>query len=467
MPNEVPTPEGCRSAPRVSFFTLGCRLNQHDTAAMRSDLERAGWRADDSGEGSPDVVIVNSCTVTRRADQESRQLIRKLARERPGARIVVTGCYAQRAPEEVRGLPGVALVLGTAERESIASIDALRAVAAGREGAAVEVAPGRARRAVTEASPLHFGRARALLKIQDGCDTFCGYCIVPYVRGRSRSLPREAVLEQARRLLAAGFRELVLTGADLGDYRDGHKRTGERGDLASLVEALLSLPAQGTPHRIRLSSIEPNKVDDSLLDLLATEPRLCRHLHLPLQSGSATMLRAMRRAYEPSDYARLVERAAASGPIAIGADVIVGFPGEGPREFAETLDFLRAIPVSFLHVFRYSERPGTRAATLDARPPAAVARERAALLRRLGDAKREAFARSLVGSVRGVVMEARRGKEGAWLGTSDLYTTVAMTRRPAHPGPFQVRIEGRDGDVLRGTPVGEPPARPEEAVSER
>lgn len=431
---------------------------------MRSDLERAGWRADDGCSGPPDVVIVNTCTVTRRADQESRQLIRRLARERSGARIVVTGCYAQRAPAELLGLPGVALVLGTAERESIASHPALLTPAAGDGGATVDVAPARARRAVAAPAPLHFGRTRALLKIQDGCDSFCGYCIVPYVRGRSRSVPREAVLEQARRLLAAGFRELVLTGADLGDYSGGQ---GGAGDLASLVEALLSLPAEGTAHRIRLSSIEPNKVDDSLVALLAREPRLCRHLHLPLQSGSAALLLAMRRAYEPCDYARLVERAAAAGPIAIGADIIVGFPGEEEREFEETLEFLRAIPVSFLHVFRYSARPGTRAASLDGLPPANAVRERAGRLRELGEAKREAFARSLVGSVRGIVMEARRGKDGAWLGTSDLYASVSLARRPGHPGPIEARIEGYDGDVLRGVELAAPHELRDEAVAER
>ena len=464
MPNEVTSPEGCRPAPRASLFTLGCRLNQHDTAAMRSDLERAGWTTDDGRSGPADLVVVNTCTVTRRADQESRQLIRKLARERPGARIVVTGCYAQRAPAELSALPGVSLVLGTAEREGSGWHDALRAAVPNPGGAAVDVAPGRARRPIAEAAPLHFGRTRALLKVQDGCDTFCGYCVVPLVRGRSRSLPRAAVLEQARRLLDAGFRELVLTGADLGDYDEGGVRAGA---LAALVEAILGLPAGGTPHRVRLSSIEPHKVDAPLLALLASEPRLCRHLHLPLQSGSAALLRSMRRPYEPREYAALVERAAAAGPIGIGADVIVGLPGEGEREFEESLEFVAALPVSFLHVFRYSPRPGTRAASLGDLPAAGAVRERAARLRRLGDSKRAAFARSLIGSTRGVVLEARRGKDGAWLGTSDLYATVALARRPEHPGPFQVRIEACDGDLLQGVSPAAGGERPGGPVAER
>jgi threonylcarbamoyladenosine tRNA methylthiotransferase MtaB len=272
------------------------------------------------------------------------------------------------------------------------------------------------------------------------------------------------VLEQARRLLDAGFRELVLTGADLGDYDEGGRREGA---LAALVEAILALRATGPPHRVRLSSIEPQKVDVPLLSLLASEPRLCRHLHLPLQSGSATLLRSMRRAYGPREYAALVERAAAAGPIAIGADVIVGLPGEGEREFEESLVFVEALPIASLHVFRYSPRPGTRAETLGDLPAAAAVRDRAARLRHLGESKREAFARSLVGSTRGIVLEARRGKDGAWLGTSDLFATVAIGRRPDHPGPFQARIVGFDGELLRGEPLALGDERSKEPVAER
>src|SRR6185503_14204313 len=202
------SPEGAGTAPRVSFWTLGCRLNQYDTAALRARMLGEGMRE----APDPDVIVVNTCTVTRRADQEARQLVRRLHRESPGARIVVTGCYAQRAPEELRALPGVAAVLGAAEREDPESIR--RAVA----GEDVPVAPGRAARPFATIAPLHVGRSRALLKIQDGCDSFCTYCIVPYVRGRSRSLPALEALERARRLLATGFTELVLTGADLGSY---------------------------------------------------------------------------------------------------------------------------------------------------------------------------------------------------------------------------------------------------------
>jgi threonylcarbamoyladenosine tRNA methylthiotransferase MtaB len=473
---DVNTPEGCGPAPRVSFFTLGCRLNHHDTAAMRGDLARAGWTPVD--EGTPgsgaDVLVVNTCTVTRRADQESRQLIRRLARERPGARIVVTGCYAQRAPEEVRAIAGVSAVLGTAERESIAArlaviVPETAGVAAARAAAdlpTVAVAPGRSRPLPFVApAPLHVGRARALVKVQDGCDAFCGYCIVPYVRGRSRSVPRAEVMAQASRLLEAGFRELVLTGADLGDYRGCR---GEPSDLADLIGVLLALDGR---HRVRLSSIEPNKVDPSLVDLLSREPRLCRHLHLPLQSGSATVLRAMRRAYAPGDYARLIERVAAAGPVAIGADVIVGFPGESEREFEETAAFIESLPIAFLHVFRYSPRPGTRALSLeDAEAAAPVVRERAERLRLLGERQRRAFAQSLVGTHREVILESRNAADGSRLGTSDLYATVAVPDSSvpsAARDPINVRITSFDGTYLRGEPVAATAASERGASAER
>src|SRR5439155_13724101 len=242
------SPEGSSKTPRVSFWTLGCRLNQYDTAALRARILDSGFAEVPAGSADADVVFVNTCTVTARADQEARQLVRRLHRTRPQARIIVTGCYAQSAPEELRALPGVTAVLGSAERDDAESV--MRAAAG--ETPWVRVGAARAIRDFKTAAPLLVGRSRALLKIQDGCDSFCTYCIVPYVRGRSRSLPPGEVLERARRLLETGFSEIVLTGADLGGYgRD-------LGGTGALAQALLGL---GARHRVRLSSIEPNKVD--------------------------------------------------------------------------------------------------------------------------------------------------------------------------------------------------------------
>ena len=436
MIEEVATsPEGPSTAPRVSFWTLGCRLNQHDTAVMRARLVGEGGLREVRGEtGEADVIVVNTCTVTRRADQEARQLVRKLHRDSPGARIVVTGCYAQRAPEELRGIPGVSAVLGTAEREAgEALLDAV----------GVHVGPSRSTREFTSGEALHVGRSRALLKIQDGCDSFCTFCVVPYVRGKSRSLPAVEVLERARRLLKAGFTEIVLTGADLGSYGRDLEETRA---LPRLVEALLGL---GAGHRIRLSSIEPNKVDPDLAAMIGTEPRLCRHLHLPLQSASNPVLRAMRRGYTREAYAALLDRVTGRGPVGIGADVMVGFPGEGDAEFAETRRFLEDAPIPFLHVFRYSPRPGTAAARIG--KPDDRARERSEELRALGDAKARAFRRSLIGSTLPVVLESGRGPLGP-IAMSDLYVPVALDRDPpSRRGIINVTIQNEEGQRLFGT----------------
>jgi len=435
------SPEGSPKAPRVSFWTLGCRLNQYDTAALRARILDSGHGEVPAGSADADVVFVNTCTVTARADQEARQLIRKIHRSQPGARIVVTGCYAQRAPEELRPLPGVSAVLGSAERDEPETL--MRAIAS--RAPFVHVGAGRAIREFKTSAPVLVGRSRALLKIQDGCDSFCSFCIVPYVRGRGRSLPHEEVLTRARRLLHAGFTEIVLTGADLGSYgRD----QGETGALTRLVEALLDL---GDRHRIRLSSIEPNKVDRALAGLIGSEPRLCRHLHVPLQSGSSRVLRAMRRGYSPDEYASLVMGVSARGPVGIGADVIVGFPGESETEFQETYDLIESLPITFLHVFRYSQRPGTAAARLGAGGHDGSVRERSERLRAMGEAKSEAFRRSLVGTSLPVVMESGRGSRGP-IAMSDVYVPVELDRDPERRRGIQtVRIEGMSGTRLAGS----------------
>jgi len=408
---------------------------------MRARLEAAGMETG-SGASDADVLIVNTCTVTRRADQEARQLLRRLAREHPDAQLIATGCYAQRAPEELRSIGGVSLVLGVHERESVA--DHVRASA---RTALVAVGPARARHALAPAAPLSFGRTRALLKVQDGCDAFCSYCVLPYVRGRDRSLPIADAVAQARRLVDAGFHEIVITGADLGSYG---REAGGSGLLPELIRRILAL---GPSHRVRLSSIEPNKLDPGIVAMLGIEPRLCRHLHLPLQSGSDAVLRAMRRPYGAADYAALLERIADRGPVAVGADVIVGFPAEGEREFEETLSFLRALPLASLHVFRYSPRPGTVAAREPASAPPSVLRERARRVRALGEAKRAAFLRSLVGSRVSVLAEAGRS-ESAIVARSDFGEPVLIRGTDTWSGFRDARIHGVErgrwtGSLLR------------------
>ena len=439
---------------------------------MRARLAEAGCLETDAPEAA-DVIVVNTCTVTARADQEARQLVRSLARRAPSARIVVTGCYAQRAPGEVAAIPGVSLVLGVHERERVEGFldlagggstvgsgshvrsaltsSALDAPSAFRgpdsyldESSSatipLHVAPGRAKREFVVSSPVRFGRTRALLKVQDGCDAFCSYCVVPYVRGRSRSLPLEEAVAQGERLLAAGFHEIVLTGADLGDYgRD----LGKVGLLAELVARLLAL---GGGHRVRISSIEPDKVPAALVEMIGAEDRLCPHLHLPLQSGSDAILGAMRRRYRARDYAGLVERLHARGTVAIGADVIVGFPGEEEAEFEETRRFVEEMPLAYLHVFRYSPRPGTVAAET---PAPAASRDRAAALRALGDAKRRAFHASLVGTTRDVLAEGYPDPDGA-RGRSDVYAPVLVRGVPPWKGIARVTVREASDEGCAG-----------------
>jgi threonylcarbamoyladenosine tRNA methylthiotransferase MtaB len=409
---------------------------------MRARLIDAGWCEIDGAERA-DVIVVNTCTVTARADQEARQLVRSLARRAPSARIVVTGCYAQRAADEVAAIDGVSLVLGVAERDCIEEH-----LGAGsgeweeehRGSVPLHVGPARAKRAFVASSPLRFGRTRALLKVQDGCDAFCTYCVVPYVRGRSRSLPLEEALSQGARLLEAGFHEIVITGADLGSYGAD---LGTPGLLATLVERLLAL---GTGHRVRISSIEPEKVPAQLVEMIGSEERLCPHLHLPLQSGSDAILAAMRRRYRVREYARLLERLTSRGIVAIGADVIVGFPGEGDAEFEETRRFVADAPLSYLHVFRYSARPGTAAERL---PAPDAARQRASVLRVLGQAKQHAFFRSLVGTTRSVLPEGRSDVDGV-RGRADVYAPVIVRGAPRWSGAARVVIREADSEGCVG-----------------
>ena len=404
---------------------------------MRVRLADAGWAEVPEAEGA-DVVLVNTCTVTARADQEARQLLRSIARRAPGAKIVVTGCYAQRAPGEVAAIAGVSAVVGMAERDRIEEhVGSLPAAPI-----PISVGPARAKRPLVSSSPVRFGRTRALLKIQDGCDAFCAYCVVPYVRGRSRSLPLDEALRQGSRLLEAGFHEIVLTGADLGSYGAD---LGETTLLPRLVERLLRL---GPSHRIRISSIEPDKVPSALVEMIGSEERLCPHFHLPLQSGSDAILAAMRRRYRARDYAALLARVAARGAVGIGSDVIVGFPGEGAAEFEATRRFIGDLPLAYLHVFRYSPRPGTSAASL---PAPAASRDRAEALRALGDAKRRAFFRSLVGTTRPVLAEAYPSAAGV-RGRSDVYAPVLVRGAARWTGIARVALreatdEGCAGDL--------------------
>jgi len=411
------------SAPvTVALTTLGCRLNQVESQEMGALLEGRGFRVVPAGSRAQ-VHVVNTCTVTGRADFSDRQAIRRITRDEPGAFLVVTGCYAQTDPDTVAALPGVDLVVGNQEKYRLPDLlDSLvkrarpaMAVADIREARSVPVAP------VTRMT----GRSRPFVKIQDGCQHRCAFCIVPAARGGSRSQEPKVVLDQVRALAEAGYPDVTLTGVDIGHYGwDLYPRTS----LAALVRSLAGVPRL---RWLRLSSVLPSYFTADLVDAVGTLPVVAPHLHLPLQSGSDRVLRLMRRPYHTGMYRALVDRLAAAIPgLGLGADVIVGHPGETDDDFEATLALVGSLPFSYLHVFTYSDRPGTEAARRPGHVPAAVIRERSQRLRRLGREKSHAFRSALVGSAREVlVLEARDHQTGLLSGLTSNYVEVLF------PGP--------------------------------
>ena len=420
---------------------FGCRANQADGAALSERLRQSGLTP--AAEEAADWIVLNTCTVTGEADAEARRVIRRLRTARPRARIAVTGCYAERAPEELHRLPGVEVVAGHAAQWDLGAQllppESLAPAAKLANLAWLETPPA--------------DRTRAVVKVQEGCGRACSFCIIPQVRGGSRSGPLGSELAQIAALVKAGQQEIVISGINLGQWgRDLESKLR----LEHLVAALLE---QTAAPRLRLSSVEPMDWSAGLTALMAAEPRLARHAHLPLQSGSDTVLRRMRRRYRAGDYAARVEALAAAVPlVAIGADVMTGFPGETDAEHAGTLALVERLPLAYLHVFPYSERPGTESAREVAAGrwravPAAVSAARAAELRRLGADKQQAFLDRLVGTT----LPALTLRGGQAL--TDNYVTVSLAMPAPAPGMLvRVRGEGRVGGKLTGVIAPAPAA---------
>ncbi len=437
---------------RIAFATVGCRLNQFETDALRGKAQTAGHEVV-TFEAVADAYVINTCTITAEADADSRQLARRAVRRNPAALVAVTGCYAQAAPETVAAIPGVDLVLGNAEKPEL-----LDRLAAAEKGAArIQVGEVRRQRRIDEYGPgIDADRTRAFLKIQDGCNYRCSFCIVPAVRGPNRSQPLDRVVAEIRRLHAAGFPEVVLTGIHLGTYgRDLDPST----TLEALCRRLAELPEAP---RIRLSSLDPHEVRPDLIRLLAEAPRFCRHLHLPLQSGDEQVLRRMRRGHTAAQFRALVERLVAEVPgIAVTGDVIVGFPGESDGAFQNTVDLLQGLPIAGMHVFGYSPRPGTDAASYAGQLPRVVRAERSRTLRAMVAAKAQAFRRRFVGEVLEVAV-LDRGEQGEVLeGLSDNYLRVWFPGAASFRSRLaKVRLEAVTGRGSLGTLVSPPgPAR--------
>jgi threonylcarbamoyladenosine tRNA methylthiotransferase MtaB len=409
--------------PFFQMVTFGCKVNQYESAAMAEALAGLGFSPLPL-LGSPDLVLVNTCTVTGRADQQARQTIRRLARQHPRAHLWITGCYAQRSPQIIASLPGVAKVFGNREKVRVAD---MVASGGGNMGPRVQVQGFGYREPFQACQVSHFpGHTRAWLKVQNGCNHACSYCIVPLVRGPGRSLPPEGVLFSLKTLAAKGFQEVVLTGIDLGQYGM------DLPSPANLATLLKELAQDDWPFRLRLSSLEPQGITAEVVEALIALPNLCPHFHLPMQSGSPTVLSAMARPYHPNHFRDLVMELHGHFPAAaLGLDVLVGFPGETVSDFEATRMLVETLPVAYLHVFPFSPRPGTRAQSMLPLPGAEVQR-RAQDLRKLGRDKKTAFYQAQVGQVGEVLVEGPAPSRPGWLqGLSANYLRVML------PGPLE------------------------------
>jgi threonylcarbamoyladenosine tRNA methylthiotransferase MtaB len=490
---------------------FGCRATQADGAAIERQFQEQGWeKAKEPADAG--VVVLNTCTVTAAADQDARAAIRRIHRRNPGARIVVTGCYAQRAPEEIAALPGVAAVIGNSHKHQLATI-ALADVGASVPARAVpchepddencqneppafvplsDLSRAGRRPTTTDQRPIFVSdifahtelqaapvfdaaneRTRPNLKLQDGCDNRCSFCVIPYVRGQSRSLQLEEILREMNALVEAGYHEVVISGINLGRWgRDlavrpqlsalslqpsansAHKHRlttiGQQPRFEDVVRAVLS---ETRLQKLRISSVEPMDWSDDLIQLMATSPRIAKHAHVPMQSGSDAVLRRMHRKYRPWHYREKIEKIRAAMPdAAVGADVMVGFPGETDSEFQETRRMVESLPFTYLHVFTYSPRPGTPAAAMGNQVPVHVARERNRILRQIAAAKKLAFMQKFAGSVLEAITLNVSGRDGNGEYTEALTDNYLSLRLRARHQPnrwIPARIEEvRDGMLL-------------------
>ena len=420
---------------------------------MERQLEERGLRRADS-YAQADVVILNTCTVTSAADHDARAAIRRVHRENPEAKIMVTGCYAQRAPEEVAAIPGVTWVVGNSHKDLVPEIAVSRkanfvwAEHLALSAPAFTLVGDIFAHTELIAAPVFTGddiagRTRPNLKVQDGCDNRCSFCIIPSVRGQSRSMKPERVIEEANALSAAGYREIVLSGINLG-------RWGRDLQPAQRFEQLLRALLEYTNiEKIRISSVEPMDWSDELIALVAGSPRVAKHAHVPLQSGSDRILRRMHRKYRPWHYTEKIRKIREAIPdAAIGADVMVGFPGETEELFEESRDFIERLPFTYLHVFTYSSRPGTPSATMPDQVPVNVARERNRVLRELAAQKNLEFRRSFLGRTLEVIT-LQTGGEGWTEALSDNYLKVRLAGSHRANELLRVNVrEASDEDLV-------------------
>ena len=492
---------------RFYIENFGCRATQADGAAIeRQFLERGVRRTNEAGNA--EIVVLNTCTVTENADKDARASIRRLQRLNPNCRILVTGCYAQRAPEEIAALPGVEWVVGNSHKHEVAKIATLSTHAVLPAQAALLAFPNQRGAGVSARSQSHVtpapgfvplqllsnnqaaaeiivgdifahtellaapvfeaanDRTRPNLKVQDGCDNRCSFCVIPSVRGQSRSMPPQRVIDEVLALVEAGYREVVLSGINLGRWGRDFGKSSQLSAISSqfashstsmtaarFVDLLRAILKQTSLEKLRISSVEPMDWSDELINLVASSTRIAKHAHVPMQSGSDSVLRRMHRKYRPWHYREKILKIRKAMPdAAIGADVMVGFPGETEAEFAETRRMIEELPLTYLHVFTYSRRPGTPAASAVAQVPVSVARERNQILRDLGAQKKTAFMRSLVGTkLRAITLHSGNREFTEALTDNYLKSRIAGSHEANRW--FDVEVESAHDEVLLATPA--------------
>jgi len=426
---------------KVALHTLGCKLNYSETSSVGMQFIERGFEITNF-QNKADIYVLNTCSVTESAERECRQIIRRALRQNPEAFIIVTGCYAQLRPEEIARIKGVDAVLGSNEKFKLFS---LLENFDKRELTCISVTPTES---LTEFGVAHSSdadnRTRAFLKIQDGCDYTCSFCTIPFARGASRSLVVRNVFDEFKKLLDSGYKEIVLTGVNVGDY-------GKNIDtnLHNLLSELIKIEGE---FRIRISSIEPNLLSDEIIELTASSDKLCNHFHIPLQSGSSKILKAMQRRYTIDDYKNLIYKIKTRLPDSgIGVDVIVGFPGETEEDFIHTHNFLRDLPVTYLHVFTYSERPNTKAISLPGTVDVHERKRRNNILRILSEKKRTFFYSNMVGTKQEVVFE-NANKNNLMNGFTSNYIKVQADYNESITGEFcTVLLTSAENEFCNGT----------------
>jgi len=395
--------------PKFIITTLGCKVNQYESASLSENLKKAGWESVQK-ENTSDLCIINTCAVTQKASMQSRQAIRQASRANPKARIVVTGCYAQTEPDELKQIKGIEFIVGHADKHNIPEI--IQSSKRKDTSCPVTICSD-VRHEIDFRQPFLVAsgnRTRPFLKIQDGCDAFCTYCIVPYARGRSRSMPLQTVLKSIKQLQRSGYREVVLSGIHLGCY--GLDLSPETNLLMLLNHIRKSKPI----HRVRLSSIEPHELTDDIIQLAANSDIICHHFHVPLQSGDDHILKKMQRPYSRSYFKNLILKIHALLPdAAIGVDTLIGFPGESQEAFDNTYNLIKDLPVTYLHVFPFSSRKQTPASKYAGKVPPDIIKSRCRKMRHLGKEKKKSFFRNNIGKTVEVLIESKRDSQSGFL----------------------------------------------------